>query len=392
MKDRGMAARGRIGIVMPIGTSRGGAEMMLLNLLSANRLLPAPADYAVCLLEDGPMAETIRDWGYPVKVIPAGRVRHVAAAVGTVMALRRWLIEARIDSALSWMAKAHLYLAPAAMLARVPSAWFQHELPGDNRLHRLVSALPTRMILACSHCVAAQQRVLTPQREIHVVNPSVDLDRFALSALPDAIEARRRLMLPVGGPVIGIVARLQRWKGVHVLLSAAPAILKRHPSAYFVVVGGEHFDELDYPAELAEQVRVLGIGNRVKLAGFQSDIPLWTQALDVAVVASDTEPFGMSAIEAMALGKLLAAYRAGGFLETVEDEVSGKFFETRDGDGLAAAVCWLLDDPLRAQRIRLNAMARAAGFGSARLAQSVADRIGQLAVRPVRAPSLRPSA
>lgn len=367
---------------MPVATSRGGAEMMLMNLLRANKASSAPIDYFIFLLEYGPMADTMREWGYPVVECAAGRIRDIGDVGKVVFKLKRWLQENQIDSVLAWMTKAQLYLGPAALLAGVPSVWFQHELPKGHWLHKLASRLPTKAILACSELVAKEQGKLTPNREILVINPSVDLDRFSPDALPSKIAARKELGLPEVGPIIGIIARLQRWKGAHVVIEAIPMILEKHPTAHFVVVGGEHFAEPDYPAELETQAAALSRPDRISIVGYQTNIPLWTQALDVAVVASVDEPFGMSAIEAMALGKLLAAYRAGGFLETVEDEKNGKFFSSHDGKSLAVAVDWLLADSSRSVKITEAAKQRAASFSSTLLAANVAKAMSRLAGRP----------
>lgn len=356
--------------------------MMMMNLLRAHKASSNPVEYFVFLLDHGPMADTLRSWGYSVVEYNSGRIRDFAVFGKVILQIKRWLQENQIDSVLAWMTKSQLYLAPAAVLAGVPSAWFQHELPRGHWLHKLASRLPAKAIMACSNLVAHEQKKLTPGREIVVVNPSVDLDRFSTDVLPTPEEARRQLGLPETGPIIGMIARLQRWKGAHILLEAIPAILEKYPTAHFVVVGGEHFTESDYPVELRAHVDKLANKACVSLVGYQTDIPLWTQALDVAVVASVEEPFGMSAIEAMALGKLLAAYRAGGFLETVEDEINGKFFSPRTGEALAGAVDWLLTDPERSHRISQQAKLRAATFSSTLLAKNVADVMSRLAGQP----------
>ena len=95
---------------------------------------------------------------------------------------------------------------------------------------------------------------------------------------------------------------MQRWKGIHVLIEAMPIILKAHPDAHCVVVGGRHALEPDYPEFVQAKIGDLGLEAQVTLVGLQHNVPEWMQAMDVIVHASDHEPFGIVVIEAMALG------------------------------------------------------------------------------------------
>src|SRR5205814_9458002 len=134
---------------------------------------------------------------------------------------------------------------------------------------------------------------------------------------------RRRLGLPPEGPLIGIVGRLQRSKGMHVLVEALPSVLRSYPDAQCVVVGGSHAAEADYPAYLQGRIAALDLGQRVRCVGWQRNIPEWVQAMDVIVSATDGEGFGMAIVEAMALGKPVVAGNTGGPAEILTEGVTG---------------------------------------------------------------------
>jgi len=210
------------------------------------------------------------------------------------------------------------------------------------------------------------------------VHPGAELDRFAPEALPTPAGARMRLGLPDDGPLVGIVGRLQRWKGMHTLIQAMPRVLGAHPQAHAVLVGGRHDLEPDYPAYLEEQLRELGVEDRVILAGAQSNVPEWMQAMDIVVHASDNEPFGIVVVEAMALGKPVIAGSAGGPTEMITPGVDGLLSPYNDPQALAAAILTCLDDPGFASRMGAAARERAAEFSTQNFARNVIDAVQSL--------------
>jgi glycosyltransferase involved in cell wall biosynthesis len=190
----------------------------------------------------------------------------------------------------------------------------------------------------------------------------VDLDRFARVDQPASLTIRRQLGLTDGAPLIGMVARLQRWKGVHVFIDAMAEVIRRHPDAVGVVVGGAHHLEPKYTEQLVAQIAGLGLAERVHLVGFRSNVPEWVSAFDVAVHASNDEPFGMVVIEAMALGKPVAASASGGVAEIIEHGRTGLLSEFEDASALAAHIVRYLDEPAFAREIGSRAALRASDF------------------------------
>ena len=70
--------------------------------------------------------------------------------------------------------------------------------------------------------------------------------------------------------------------------------------------------------------------------------------LDVLVLASDREPFGRVALEAMACGKPVVSFRCGGPVEIIEHGKTGLLVEPYDTAALADAMVRLLSDPAAA--------------------------------------------
>ena len=318
-------------------------------------------------------------WVPSACVIISGRLREPHRYALTVSRIARLVRQEGADLIFGWMNQGQLYGAPAARLAGAPSAWYQLGIPLIRAwADRMAARLPALGILACSQAGAEAQSGIMPRRPMHVVYPGVELERFEPAALPTPMEAKTRLGLPTEGPVIGIVGRLQRWKGMHVLLEAMPEILRTHPDTHCVVVGGDHAQEPDYSSVLYERISTLNLKDSVTLTGLQKNVPEWMQAMDVIVHASDHEPFGIVVIEAMALGKPVVAADAAGPTEIITPEVNGLLTPYDDAPALAQAVLRYLDDPAFAGRMGTAARQRALDFSTQNYAHSLIAAIQQL--------------
>jgi glycosyltransferase involved in cell wall biosynthesis len=354
---------------MPLATPLGGGEQMLRQLLRHGRV--PGIEWIVVFLRDGPMADEVRALGLAVRVIEAGRFRQVARRAQAVWRIARLARACRADLVLGWMVAGQLSAGPAALLAGLPCVWFQVGTPGPDWLDRLATLLPARGVLVLSRAGAAAQARVWPERRQWLVYPGASLDAFDPATMPDPPHARRNLGLPERGPLVGMVARLQRWKGVHVLVEAMVAVHAARPDSRAVIVGGPHETEPAYPAELQARVKALGLEDVVRFAGFQANVPEWMQAMDVVVHASDREPFGLVVIEAMALGKPVIAGAAGGPAEIVTDGVDGLLVAYGDAPALARSILKVLDDAPLAARLGAAARTRAASFDDRTYAANV---------------------
>ena len=360
----------KIAIIMSLAEQRGGGELMLLHLIQHGR--GAGVDWLVIFLEDGPMVEQVRALGAEVRVIVSGRLREIFRYAATVRCLAALMRREQVSLVLGWMNQGQLYGSPAARLAGVTAVWYQLGIPlvpgwGD----RMATRLPAAGILTCSQAGAKAQSAIAPSRPLRVVYPGVELDRFDPSSLPAPADMRRTLGMPVSGPLIGIVGRLQHWKGMHVLIAAMPEILATHPDAHCVIVGGPHAPEPEYPASLTAQISTLGLETKVTMVGLQPNVPEWMQAMDVIVHASDHEPFGIVVIEAMALGKPTIAGNTAGPTEIITDGVDGLLTPFEDAPALAHAVKRYLGDPAFAAQLGVAGRERAQEFSTARYAEAV---------------------
>jgi glycosyltransferase involved in cell wall biosynthesis len=275
--------------------------------------------------EPGPWPDELTDAGFHVEVIPAGRLRQPHRLLAT-----------------DWMTKTHVYGAPAAVLARMSDrvVWWQHGTPDGGWLERTATMLPAVAIGCCTAVAARAQAEMFPSRPTFVV--------AAGARVPDARSAPAPLELPADVTVVGIVGRLQPWKGQDRLLRAQALLRERGQRMHLVIVGGDAYGlSTDYAASLPGLVRQLGLEGSVTMTGQVADAGPYIEQFDILVNASDPEPFGLVLLEGMARGVAVVAVDSGGPGEFIEDQRTGALADSGAPSALADALEPLLSSPAR---------------------------------------------
>jgi glycosyltransferase involved in cell wall biosynthesis len=158
-----------------------------------------------------------------------------------------------------------------------------------------------------------------------------------VSLQPEQI--RRDLGVSMMVPIVGVCCRLMPQKGIRYLLEAAPAILKVHPEAVFLIIG-----DGDLKASLQGLAGTLGVEKHVVFTGFRSDVYDLLGVCDVYVLPSLYEGTPLGLLEAMLLSRCVVATKVGSNAEIVQDGVSGKLVESRQAGQLSDAISKLLSD------------------------------------------------
>lgn len=180
-----------------------------------------------------------------------------------------------------------------------------------------------------------------PNDKIDVIPNGVSVDDFAQA--PDAeVQQYRRRFVRDDERLVFYVGRVVYEKGLHVLINAAPRVLREAGKVRFVIAGrGPMLDELRIQRDR------MGLGPVVRFTGFISDADkhLLYQAADVAVFPSLYEPFGIVALEAMAARVPVVVSAVGGLSEVVENHVTGMTAQSGNADSLAWSIVHTLNRP-----------------------------------------------
>jgi glycosyltransferase involved in cell wall biosynthesis len=201
-------------------------------------------------------------------------------------------------------------------------------------------------------------------RQIEVIPSGIDLSR----CVPRADNRTLRLLgIPENAPLVVMVAALVRHKDPLTFVHAMQSVVSAVPGAHALMIG-------DGPLrpEVERAIAQSGLGENVHLAGFRTDADTLLTAADVVALSSREEGLGTVLIDALWMGKPIAATRAGGIPEIVEDGLCGLLSPPEDGPALGSTISRLLMDATLRARFSIAGRARASAFSVERTASRTA--------------------
>jgi len=211
-----------------------------------------------------------------------------------------------------------------------------------------------------------QQHALIPRDATSVIPYFVDRQKFQ----PKTRQPGRPLR-------VGFAGQWVQRKGCVTLLEAWRIVRQTFREAELWFAGSDKLWKANVPTpgseEVAQKIRAAADEGWLRIAGefSRGDMPRFWNELDIAVVPSFEEPFGLVALEALSCGIPAVASNVGGLTEIVVDGESGLLVPPKEAEPLARALLTLLtNEPLRL-RLAEGAARRAAEF-------SVERRTGEL--------------
>ncbi len=189
-------------------------------------------------------------------------------------------------------------------------------------------------VLSCTRMAGAKVKVVPLGTDIHRFDPAQFIQP----------EARSFFGLPLDKKIIGVLGRLDPGKGQEVLLRAIPEVVKHHPEILIVIAGDETAGEPGYKVYLEKICKAIGVDQNVKFLPFTDAVPQLMAALDIFVLPSFGETYGLVVIEAMAMEKPVIATNAGGLPEIIIDGKTGLLIEPRNVEAVANAIEKILED------------------------------------------------
>ena len=342
----------------------GGTERQFVNLslnLDAERF-----DLRFgCLKRSGQFLAPLEERGIPITEYPIRRFLSLKGALRELQ-FRRDIVRQRIDIVHSYNFYANIFALPAAWLAGAPVIVASIRDEGayltDRQIQAQKHVCKFADIVACN--AESIKRWLTrtgyDPSKIVVIPNGVDTARFVDMHPRPGI--RDEFGIPHGVPVVAMMARLMKQKGVDYMVDAAIALHARWPEVRFLIVGaapsvsgGATPEEAAYVDQLKARVQARGLEHRIIFAGFRSDVPDILSTIDIGVLPSLSEGLSNSVLESMAAGRPTISTNVGGIAEVMQDGVSGLLIPHADVGALVQAMDRLLSDPALAQRLGAEA-------------------------------------
>jgi glycosyltransferase involved in cell wall biosynthesis len=330
---------GPLRILQVVSSSKSsGAERHV--LLLSEMLRRRGHRVAVACPPGGWLTDALEEAGIEAHAVDMRKRGSPAAAPRLVrLASRR-----RFDIIHTHLTRATYHGALASFLRRVPMVATVHVYSRDL-VYRFLARTGRRLI-AVSHSVRnALVAAGVPEQAVGVVYNGTDF----LEYQPNTGERGVREEFGLVGDcrLIGLVGRVAKEKGHLVALGAARRIAATHRASHFLFIGRM---EPHFEAEFTEAVERNGVRGRVTLTGDRNDVPRLMDAMEMVVLPSAKETFGVVAIEAMARGKPVIATRTGGLEEVIRHGETGLLID-QDEAALGEAIDALLSDPERAKRM-----------------------------------------
>jgi glycosyltransferase involved in cell wall biosynthesis len=342
------------------GLGYGGAESMLLNLLSHFRK-EGIENHVVSLTGDGPTGQQIRAQGIPVETLNMSRGRF---SISGFQKLLQIIQKTRPDVLQTWLYHADLVGGLTRLAgSQVPVVWGVHHTaralhllkPSTRfviRVNCMISHfLPSRIICCSESAYQSHLAMGYPAGKMHIIPNGVDAVRFRPD-IASRIVLRRQLGVAEDTVLIGHSGRFVPAKGHALFIRAAWILHQSYPDVHFVMCGKEVEPG---NSRLWEWIMTAGLSSQVHLLGPLPNLEKMLQGLDFFVSSSMSEALPLTVAEAMACQIPCVVTDAGDQGMLIGD--TGILVPSESAAALADGCCQMLAMP-ESQRHSLGHAAR----------------------------------
>ena len=288
----------------------------------------------VLLSETGPLEDEFNKIGISTKIIRLGVLRRKYLSVGGLInrikvlfkayqSIKKICREQKIE--LIYTNTTPVIIGGiASKLLGIKNLWHIHEiLPINSKEQRFFGWLinwSSDKVIVVSAAVYENWSNKIDKRKLVLLHNGID----ELEILDNSIDLRNSLNLPTNKILVGMVGRVNLFKGQSYFIEIAAAINAKPHDCHFVMVGDAYPGYEYLYDQLAEQKKLLGVDAIITDLGYRTDIPMIMNSLDIFVLPSTKpDPFPTVILEAMSVQKPIVATRQGGACESVVHGLTG---------------------------------------------------------------------
>lgn len=320
-------------------TGPGGAETVFLNLADALRI----DGYSTLALIQGPgwLQQQLQNRHIPFVIIaPSGWL-----SIGYYWAVYRLMKQHHVKFVQAHLLGSALTFALLHLVTAIPVVATLHGHVDVDPNERFV-ALKRWLLRRGLHRVVAVSRQLAEyladrklfgRHQLVVIHNGIDVAQYQVAR---SGRLQQELSLPAQAKLVGSIGNIRPAKDYPNLIQAAAVLLAHNLDVHFVIAG--HPKE-PLQSSLYALVSKLGIDKNIHFLGFMADTAEFLAQLDVFVLASKSEGFSISTLEAMAARVPIVATRCGGPEEILRPDIDGLLVETSCPRQLSSAIAQLLE-------------------------------------------------
>jgi N-acetyl-alpha-D-glucosaminyl L-malate synthase BshA len=190
------------------------------------------------------------------------------------------------------------------------------------------------------------------ENDIRVIPNFIDLTRFSLKAK----DHFKKAIAPSGEKILIHTSNFRKVKRTQDVIRIFAKVIQKIPSKLLMVGDGEERSDCE------QLCRDLGVGDNVRFLGKQDAIEEILSVSDLFLMPSQSESFGLAALEAMACKVPVISSDAGGLPELNIEGETGFLRAVGDVDGMAEKAIYILENETRLKTFKENALARAKEF------------------------------
>jgi glycosyltransferase involved in cell wall biosynthesis len=293
----------------------------------------------------------------PMKPLSGGRLRAIRSALKSVKCLGQVVRSHNVDLVFSSSTRTGLLAVLTKWLTGVKIVWRSCDI-SVTWADRIIALFTDRV--TCVSRAVYERYDGWPRHNFQIIYSGVYAEDLTAEEITERKRAlRQRLGMPPETYIVGSVANLQQWKGVHVLIQAFAEVIRVLPCVRLVHIGGCVPGYERYAQRVYQLAKDLGITEQIKFMGFQEDAYQYYPLFDIFIHVPTregrirrSEAFGHTPAEAMAYHLPVIASRCGGGVsEVVEEGVTGELVEPDDYKGLASRIVALIQQPEIRQRL-----------------------------------------
>lgn len=173
--------------------------------------------------------------------------------------------------------------------------------------------------------------------KIKVIHNGIDSNIFSPDVESDYLYEEWNI--PQNAIKVGMIGRVNNWKGQEDFLDALAPLLNRFDNLYLFVVGSAFEGQEWRISNLKEKIKSLSHNNRIIFSEFRKDNYAVEHFFDILILPSTSpDPLPTVVLETMGCGRCVIGYAHGGITEMVKDEYNGKLVSPLDKKALRKAV------------------------------------------------------